>query len=147
MASLTKLAHAMVQYIAASSVLNERLAAANEKFAAEKRAALAMGPKILEAMLQHGAVRKDEKTAAANLLNSHTDTLDLLGRAVASLGATRQQLEKFAAAAPTLGQPERTTVKQASAPSSLSGPVVGGLTSKRRESDNVLARILSNPNG
>jgi len=145
--STVKLANAMLQYVAATSALNDRLLAERRTMLAEKQAAAAQQGPTLQLMLQHKAVDGNEKKATAEWLGSHEKTLELLGRAVTALGATRTQVEKMAAVSATsLGQPEKTAQARPTA-NSLTSPFVGAPTSQRRASDDVLRGILNSPAG
>ena len=144
-----KLAGQMLEYITASSALEDRLQQelaghrAQQKAAAEKRAA------VCDALIAQKAVQPHEKAAALQLLSSHSHTLDLLVNAANKTA----EFEKKAAAAMQktasmdLGrasdQPSGSA--SASAHSSLTGPFVGARSSTKKASDLALASVLGPP--
>ena len=140
----TKLAALAIEFVAASSALNDRLMGevqanrAREKQAADKRQA------VLELLLSTGGVAQHQKQAAAEMLNNPAQTLDLLVNAVNKMHYYKTASEKAAA---DLGQavPDHTTVKAAGVRDSLNDPYVGRLTSEKKASDMALMAVLNGP--
>ena len=142
----TKLAAQVVEFIAASSALSDRLLGelqgykASEKQAADKRAA------VLDALLKAGCVAPHQKSAALERLASHGATLDLLVNAVGRMASYKEEAEK---AASELGQP--ATEKEAGVKTagtvrdSLNDPYVGRRTSEKKASDLALMAVLNAP--
>jgi hypothetical protein len=142
----TKLAAQMIEFIAASSALNDRLMGevqthrSRAKQAADKRQA------VLDLMLQTGSVAPHQKQAAVEMLSNQAQTLDLLVNAINKMQAYKSASEK---AASDLGH--AVTEKEAgfkSAPAirdSLNDPYVGRRTSEKKASDLALLAVLNNP--
>jgi SHS2 domain-containing protein len=142
----TKLAAQTIEFIAASSALNDRLMGEvqahrnREKQAAHKRQA------VLDLMLQTGSVAPHQKQAAAEMLNNPAQTLDLLVNAINKMSAYKAASEK---AASDLGQ--AVTEKEAGFKSgtqvrdSLNDPYVGRRTSEKKASDVAILAVLNAP--
>jgi hypothetical protein len=141
----TKLAAQAVEYVAASSALTDRLLGEvrsyreQEKQAADKREA------ILDLMVQTGCVAPHQKQAAAEMLGSHGQSLDLLVNAINKMQSYKQASEK---AASDLGQAitekEAGVVQQRSL-DSVNDPYVGRRTSEKKASDLAILAVLDAP--
>ena len=141
-----KLAAQTIDFIAASSALNDRLMGEvqahrdREKQAASKRQA------VLDLMLQTGSVAPHQKQAAADMLSNPAQTLDLLVNAINKMQAYKSASEKAAA---DLGH--AVTEKEAGLKStpvirdSLNDPYVGRRTSEKKASDLALLAVLNAP--
>ena len=142
----TKLAAQAIEYVAASSALTDRLLGEvrsyreREKQAADKRDA------ILDLMVQTGCVAPHQKQAAAEMLGSHGQSLDLLVNAINKMQSYKQASEKAAA---DLGQAVTEKEAGVSAPAaasdSLSSPYVGRRSSEKKASDLAILAVLDSP--
>jgi hypothetical protein len=141
----TKLAAQAIEYVAASSALTDRLLGEvrsyreQEKRAADKREA------ILDLMVQTGCVAPPQKQAAAEMLGSHGQSLDLLVNAINKMQSYKQASEK---AASDLGQAiteKEAGVAQRKSLDSLNDPYVGRRTSEKKASDLAILAVLDAP--
>lgn len=115
--------------------------------AMQKRASDA-APAILELLLKSGAVRAEQRDAAAAMLGSHAETLALLKSAVERL--EKLETEKAAAAVPPppvkqagdLGRSVPGTAPAGSGYDSLNDNYLGRRTSQPKASDLAMLRVL-----
>lgn len=140
----TKLAAQTIEFIAASSALNDRLMGEVQAHRAREKQAAAKRSAVLELLLSTGSVAPHQKQAAAEMLANQAQTLDLLVNAVNKMQIYKSASEKAAA---DLGQAvtDHTTVKAASSRDSLNDPYVGRLTSEKKASDLALLAVLNAP--
>lgn len=144
-----KLAAQMLEYIAATSELNDRLlkeahdARSRQKQAADKEKA------VLDTLVKSGAVRAEQISDARGMLKSHSQCLDLLSTAVQKMAEFRGAAEKAASAREmSLGAADSSKASVSSrqaAASSLTSPYVGRRTSEKKASDYALAAVLNSP--
>jgi len=142
----TKLASQTVEFIAASSALNDRLMGqvqsyrGNEKQAADKRNA------VLDRMIETGCVAPHQKQAAAEMLGSHSQSLDLLINAVNKMQSYKQASEKSAADLGHAVSDQESGIKpQARVFDSINDPYVGRRTSEKKASDFAILSVLDAP--
>lgn len=142
----SKIARLAIEYIAASSALQDRLLAENQRFREAKNAAADKCAAVLDVMLQTGAAASHQKSAALQMLDSHAATLDLL------VNATKKMAQYKAAAETTqsseLGRAvteKEAGVKAAAAYDPTSDPYVGRQSTKVRGSDLALRAVLNPP--
>lgn len=142
----TKLAAQTIEFIAASSALNDRLMGEVQAHRAREKQAAAKRQAVLELMLQTGSVAPHQKQAAADMLNNPAQTLDLLVNAINKMQAYKAASEK---AASDLGQAvseKEAGVKSASqVRDSLNDPYVGRRTSEKKASDVAILAVLNAP--
>jgi hypothetical protein len=143
---ITKLAAQMVQYIAASSALSDRLMGELNGFRTQEKQAADKRRDVLDVLVKASCVAPHQKAAALERLANHGATLDLLVAAVGKMEGYKAAAEK---AASELGQPE--TEKSAGVKTagtvrdSLNDPYVGRRTSEKKASDLALMAVLSAP--
>lgn len=101
MSDFSKLAGQIVEYVAASSALADRLLSENARHATAIKAAEAKREAVLDVLLQTGGVAPHQKEAATAMLADHAKTLDLLCTATAKMAQFKERAEKSAA---SLGQ-------------------------------------------
>lgn len=103
-----------------------------------------LAPEVLAFMLKTGAVREDQKDAAAAMLGSHAETLQLLKSAVDELFKLRSgQAQKKAG---DLGRGvDDPNAKQAGDYDSMTDPHVGRKTSQKKASDLAILKVLDQP--
>jgi hypothetical protein len=138
----TKIASLMVQYIAASSALTDRLLGDTQRYRTQEKAAADKQSAVLDLMLRRGCAGEHEKAAASSMLANHGQTLDLLVNAIEKMAQYRAQSEKVAS---DLGQPVNDPTVKAAGYDSLNDPYVGRHTSRLKESDRALLRVLQAP--
>lgn len=138
----TKIASMMIQYIAASSVLADRLVGDTQRYRAQEKSAASKQQTVLDLMLQHGCAGKHEKQAAASMLADHGQTLDLLVNAITKMAEYRGQAEKVAS---ELGQPVNDPAVKTASYDSLNDPYVGRHSSKKKASDIAILSVLQAP--
>jgi DNA repair protein RadC len=140
----TKLAAQAIEYIAASSALNDRLMGEVQAHRAREKQAAAKQQAVLDLMLSTGSVAPHQKQAAAEMLNNHAQSLDLLVNAITKMQAYKAASEK---AASDLGQAvteKEAGIKTASqVRDSLSDPYVGRRTSEKKASDLAILAVLN----
>lgn len=142
----TKLAAQTIEFIAASSALNDRLMGEVQAHRAREKQAAAKRQAVLDLMLQTGSVAPHQKQAAAEMLANPAQTLDLLVNAINKMQAYKTASEK---AASDLGQ--AVTEKEAGVKSatqvrdSLNDPYVGRRTSEKKASDVAILAVLNAP--
>lgn len=100
-----------------------------------------LAPELLSLMLKTGAVRNDQKDAAAAMLGSHAETLQLLKSAVEELH--KQKTQSLTKKAGDLG----TGVDDNNKPGydSLTSNYVGRKTGEKKASDMAILRVLDAP--
>lgn len=142
----TKLAAQMVEFIAASSALNDRLMGevknhrASEKKAADKRGT------ILDLMVETGCVAPHQKQAAAEMLADHGQSLDLLVNAINKMQGYKQASEKSASdLGHAVSDKEAGAQPQSRVSDSLNDPYVGRRTSEKKASDLAILAVLDAP--
>ncbi len=139
----TKLAAQTVEFIAASSALNDRLMSevtssrSSGKQAADKRDA------VLQRMVDTGCVSPHQKQAAAEMLGDHSQSLDLLVNAINKMQSYKQASEKSAAdLGQAVSEKEAGFKAQHQPADSLSDPYVGRRTSEKKASDYAILAAL-----
>lgn len=140
----TWLATQTIEFIAASSALNDRLMGEVQAHRDREKQAAARRSAVLELLLSTGSVAPHQKQAAAEMLANPAQTLDLLVNAVNKMQVYKSASEK---AASDLGQAvtDHTTAKAASSRDSLNDPYVGRPTSEKKASDLALLAVLNAP--
>jgi len=142
----TKLASQMVNFIAASSALNNRLMADVQAYRNREKAAAAKRPAVLDLMLQTGSVAPHMKQAAVDMLNDPAQALDLLANSINKMQQYKTAAEK---ASSQLGQAvseKEAGVKSATVGrDSLRDPYIGRRTSEKKASDLAFLRLLDAP--
>jgi hypothetical protein len=138
----TKIASMMIEYIAASSALTDRLLGDTQRYRAQEKAAAAKQSSTLETMLRNDCVGPNEKQAAASMLADHGQTLDLLVNAVNKMAEYRGRSEKIAS---DLGRPVADPAVKTASYDSLNDPFVGRHSSQKKASDLALLRVLRAP--
>ena len=137
-----KLANLFVKSIQINSVLQKRALEelhnnrVGTSAASEKTAAL------VEHMVEKGGVAEHQKQSAADLLASHSGTMDLLWNSVEKLAEAHRGLEK---AGRDMGQaidPAQSGVSVAPSYSSLEDPYVGRRTSEKKASDAAIWAVV-----
>jgi predicted transcriptional regulator len=135
-----------VEFIAASSALNDRLMGEVQTFRQREKQAADKQSAILDLLLEAGCVAPHQKQAAAEMLSSHSQSLDLLVNAVKKMQSYKQASEKAAA---DLGQAvtekEAGFNSQPAVSDSLNDPYVGRRSSEKKASDIALLRVLEAP--
>jgi len=142
----TKLAARTIEFIAASSVLNDRLMGDVQKYREREKKAADKRSDVLKLMLEAGCVAPHQKQAAAEMLSDHSQSLDLLVNAVNKMHSYKQASEKAAA---DLGQgvteKEAGFNTQPQVRDSLNDPYVGRRSSEKKASDIALLQVLNAP--
>ena len=142
----TKLAAQTIEFIAASSALNDRLMGEVQSHRAREKQAAAKRQAVLDLMVSTGSVAPHQKQAAAGMLGDHSQSLDLLVNAINKMQSYKAASEK---AASDLGQAvsdRESGVKSASTVrDSLNDPYVGRLTSEKKASDVAILAVLNAP--
>lgn len=101
-----------------------------------------LAPEVLELMVKTGAVQPDQRDAAAAMLGSHAETLNLLKYAVEELHKARTG-EKQAG---DLGRAENDPdAPPPGSYDSLNDCVVGRQTSLKKASDLAMLKVLEDP--
>lgn len=142
----TKLAAQTVEFIAASSALNNRLMGEVQAYRAQEKQAASKRDAVLKLMLDTGCVSPHQKQAAVDMLANHGQSLDLLVNAVTKMQSYKQASEKSAS---DLGQ--AVTEKEAGFKSqpkvrdSLNDPYVGRRSSEKKASDLAILAVLDAP--
>ena len=142
----TKIAAQTVEFIAASSALNDRLMSEVRSSRAKEKQAAAKREAVLNLMVETGSVAPHQKQAAAEMLSNHGQSLDLLVNAINKMQSYKQASEK---AASDLGQ--AVTEKEAGVKTkspvrdSLNDPYVGRRTSEKKASDMAILAVLDAP--
>lgn len=142
----TKLAALTVEFIAASSALNDRLMGQVQSYREKEKQAAAKRNSVLDLMIETGSVAPHQKQAAAEMLANHGQSLDLLVNAITKMQSYKQASEK---AASDLGQ--AVTEKEAGVKNrpqvrdSLNDPYVGRRTSEKKASDVAILAVLNAP--
>jgi len=109
----------------------------------QKKASDLTGP-VLDLMIKTGAVREDQRAAAAAMLGSHAETLQLLKNAVDELH--KERLKKGSDLGK--GVDEKQAGLNGSVPTdydSLNDPFVGRKTSQKKASDMAMLAVLGSP--
>jgi len=142
----TKLAAQTVEFIAASSALNDRLMGQVQSYREKEKQAAAKRDAVLKLMVETGCVAPHQKQAAAEMLGSHGQSLDLLVNAINKMHSYKQASEKSAA---DLGQAvtekEAGFKPQSQVRDSLNDPYVGRRTSEKKASDMAILAVLNAP--
>lgn len=142
----TKLAAQTVEFIAASSALNDRLMSEVKSYREREKQAAAKRESVLDLMVETGCVAPHQKQAAAEMLANHGQSLDLLVNAINKMTSYKQASEK---AASDLGQPvsekEAGVKSQPKSFDSLNDPYVGRRTSEKKASDMAILAVLDAP--
>lgn len=142
----TKIASKTVEFIAASSALNDRLMGEVQSHREQEKKAADKLNAVLDLMLETGCVAPHQKQAAAEMLSDHSQSLDLLVNAVKKMHGYKQASEKAAA---DLGQgvteKEAGVVAQPTAHDSLNDPYVGRRGSEKKASDIAILKVLDAP--
>lgn len=142
----SKIARLAIEYIAASSALQDRLLAENQRHREAEKAAAAKCDAVLQVMLQTGAAESHQKTAALRMLASHEATLDLLVNATKKMAGYKAAAEAQQSAELGRAVTEKEAgVKAASAYDSTKDPYVGRPSSHMRSSDLALRAVLNPP--
>ena len=142
----SKTARLAIEYIAASSALQDRLLAENQRYREAKNAAADKCDAVLEAMLQTGAAAPHQKSAALRMLASHEATMDLLVNATKRMAEYKAAAEKMQSSELGRAVTEKEAgVKSASAYDSTNDPYVGRQSSQMRGSDLALRAVLNPP--
>lgn len=142
----TKLAAQTVEFIAASSALNDRLMGQVQSYREKEKQAAAKRDAVLDLMIETGSVAPHQKQAAAEMLANHGQSLDLLVNAINKMASYKQASEK---AASDLGQAvtekEAGIKTQPQIKDSLNDPYVGRRTSEKKASDMAILAVLDAP--
>lgn len=138
----TKIASMMIQYIAATSALTDRLLGDTQRYRSQEKSAAAKQSTVLDLMLRQGCAGQHEKQAAAAMLADHGQTLDLLVNAINKVAEYRGQIEKVAS---ELGQPVSDPAVKTAGYDSLNDPYVGRHSSQKKASDLAILRVLQAP--
>jgi len=142
----TKLAAQTVEFIAASSALNDRLMGQVQSYREKEKQAAAKRDAVLDLMIETGSVAPHQKQAAAEMLANHGQSLDLLVNAINKMASYKQASEK---AASDLGQAvtekEAGIKTQPQVKDSLNDPYVGRRTSEKKASDMAILAVLDAP--
>jgi DNA repair protein RadC len=142
----TKLAAQTVEFIAASSALNDRLMGQVQSYREKEKQAAAKRDAVLDLMIETGSVAPHQKQAAAEMLANHGQSLDLLVNAINKMASYKQASEK---AASDLGQAvtekEAGIKTQPQVRDSLNDPYVGRRTSEKKASDMAILAVLDAP--
>lgn len=101
-----------------------------------------LAPEVLDLLVKTQAVQPGQKSAAAAMLGSHAETLQLLKSAVEELHKARGQLTKRAG---DLGRGVDDRPAGEPAYDSLSDPFVGRKTSQKKASDLAILSVLDAP--
>lgn len=142
----TKLAAQTVEFIAASSTLNDRLMGEVQTYRNREKQAATKHQAILDLMVSSGCAAPHQKQAAAEMLGDHSQSLDLLVNAINKMQAYKQASEKTAS---DLGR--AVSDKEAGVRStplvqdSLNSPYVGRRTSEKKASDLAILAVLNAP--
>jgi len=101
-----------------------------------------LAPEVLEIMIKTGAVREEQRQAAAAMLGSHAETLQLTKWAVEELYKARTTNK----VAGDLGTPVDDPEKRGQGDyDSLTDPFIGRQTSQKKASDHAILKVLDNP--
>jgi hypothetical protein len=142
----TKMAQDVIKYVAASSALTGRLLDEGRARSVREKAANDKAPAVLEALISSKLVPASQKTAAAEALQDHAKTLDLLHAAVVKAAKFRDDAQAQKTAASTdLGNPVNSKEAGVAGPSAtpVLDPFVGRRTSQKKASDLALAQVLN----
>ena len=141
----TKLAAQTIEFIAASSALNDRLMGEVQSHRAREKQAAAKRQAVLDLMVNTGCIAPHQKQAAADMLGNHGQSLDLLVNAINKMQSYKAASEKTAS---DLGQAvteKEAGYKSAPARDSLNDPYVGRRTSEKKASDVAILAVLNAP--
>lgn len=141
----TKLAAQTIEFIAASSALNDRLMGEVQSHRAREKQAAAKRQAVLDLMVNTGCIAPHQKQAAADMLGNHGQSLDLLVNAINKMQSYKAASEKTAS---DLGQAvteKEAGYKAAPVRDSLNDPYVGRRTSEKKASDVAILAVLNAP--
>lgn len=142
----TKLAAQAVEFIAASSALNDRLMGQVQSYRAKEKQAADKRNAVLDRMIETGCVAPHQKQAAAEMLESHGRSLDLLVNAVNKMHGYKQASEKSAAdLGHAVNEKEAGLRPSNRSADSMDDPYVGRRTSEKKASDYAILSVLNNP--
>jgi hypothetical protein len=142
----TKLAAQTIEFIAASSALNDRLMGEVQAQRTREKQAAAKRQAVLALMLSTGCVAPHQKQAAAEMLVSHAQSLDLLVNAINKMQSYKTASEKSASDLGQAVSDKEAGVKSTSTVrDSLNDPYVGRRTSEKKASDLAILAILNAP--
>jgi hypothetical protein len=142
----TKLAAQTVEFVAASSALNDRLMGEVQQSRSEKSAAEAKLQGVLDLMVSTGSVSPHQKQAAAGMLGNHSQSLDLLVNAINKMQSYKQASEKSASdLGQAVSEKEAGFNPKSKPQDSLSSPYVGRRSSEKKASDLAILAVLNSP--
>ena len=141
----TKLAAQTVEFIAASSALNDRLMSEVKSYREKEKQAAAKRESVLNLMVETGCVAPHQKQAAAEMLNNHGQSLDLLVNAINKMQSYKQASEKAASDLGHAVSEKEAGVRQQKTLDSLNDPYVGRRTSEKKASDRAILAVLDAP--
>jgi predicted transcriptional regulator len=142
----TKLAAQTIEFIAASSALNDRLMGEVQAQRTREKQAAAKRQAVLDLMLSTGCVAPHQKQAAADMLGSHAQSLDLLVNAINKMQSYKTASEKAASDLGHAVSDKEAGVKSVSqVRDSLNDPYVGRRTSEKKASDLAILAVLNAP--
>jgi len=142
----TKIAAQTVEFIAASSTLNDRLMSEVQSYRAREKQAADKRDAVLNLMVETGCVSPHQKQAAADMLMDHGQSLDLLVNAINKMQSYKQASEKSASdLGHAVSEKEAGVKSQPKSFDSLSDPYVGRRTSEKKASDLAILAVLDAP--
>jgi len=142
----TKIAAQTVEFIAASSALNDRLMGEVQSYREREKQAASKLSSVLDLMVETGCVAPHQKQAAAEMLGNHGQSLDLLVNAVKKMQGYKQASEKAAADLGTgVTEKEAGFKTTPQVHDSLNDPYVGRRGSEKKASDIAILKVLDAP--
>lgn len=142
----TKLAAQMIEYIAVTSTLNDRLLKqaqarhVQDKQAADKQSA------VLAQLERTGCVAPHQKQAAVSMLSNHAQSLDLLVNAVDKMYQFKTAAEKTGSDLGQAVSDREAGIKPGlKGRTSLNDPYVGRRTSEKKASDMAIWAVMDAP--
>lgn len=141
----TKLAAQTIEFIAASSALNDRLMGEVQSHRAREKQAAAKRQAVLDLMVNTGCIAPHQKQAAADMLGNHGQSLDLLVNAINKMQSYKAASEKTASDLGQAVSEKEAGYKAAPTRDSLNDPYVGRRTSEKKASDVAILAVLNAP--
>jgi hypothetical protein len=136
------LANQTLRFVQVASALGKRAMDELSGFRQAAKVAQAKQGPVLDQMVASAAIQPHQKEAAASMLATHADTLELLTHAVAKIAALQKDASvKVAGELGRPGDPEAAVDPSAS----LTSPFVGARTTTKKASDRALLRGLGLP--
>jgi len=140
-----KLAEMLVKSIQINSILQKRALDSHSTYHSAAQEAHTKVASLAEHMVGKGCVAAHQKEAAADMLQSHAGTMELLWNSVDKLSDAHTRLEKSASDLGRGVDESQAGVVGSQNYNSLDDPYVGRRTSEKKASDAAIWAVVNNP--